>query len=317
MTRLLITRTLGIVGTLLVLSVVIFAATELLPGDAVSRVAGPQADPVQRALVAERLGLDRPAIERYVDWVGSAFGGDLGTSLTGRRPVAEIVGDRLGNSLLLAAAVYLPLIPLAVLLGTAAGLGSVGGRRGRLIDRVISFGTLAVLGVPEFLIAGLLLAVFAVWLHLFPPVSMASIGGSVLDTPEILVLPALSLLIVSLGAVIRLVRARAADVATSPYVESARLAGVRGPALVLRHVMPAVLGPAVQLIAVGFGTVVGGAVVVETLFDYPGIGNELQNAVASRDVPVVQGIALTLGAVTLIAVLAGDLVGRALDGVRR
>ncbi|MQA07846.1 MAG: ABC transporter permease subunit [Pseudonocardiaceae bacterium] len=301
------------VATLAVLSVVIFAGTELLPGDAVSAVAGQHASPAQRAEVRTQLGLDRPAPQRYLEWIGGALHGDLGPSYTGGRPVTDVITERLGNSVLLALAVYLLLIPLSLTLGTIAGLGSASGRRGRRADRVILVATVSMLGVPEFLTGGLLLAVFAVWLGWLPAVSIAPIGGSVLDDPQALLLPVASLLVVSLGAATRLVRAGVANVAGSPYLEAARLAGVRGPKLVLRHVLPAALGPATQVISIGLGTIVGGAVVVETLFDYPGIGNELQSAVAGRDVPLVQGIALTLAAVTLVALLLGDIVARALD----
>jgi peptide/nickel transport system permease protein len=311
--RFLLSRIAGIAVTLAVLSAVIFAATELLPGDAVSAVAGPRADAAQRVQVRAELGLDRPAAQRYLEWVGGAVRGDLGTTFTGRRPVTEVVADRIGNSMVLALAVFALLVPLALTLGTIAGLGSAGGPPGRRADRIISLVTLSTLGMPEFLAAGLLLAVFAVWLGWFPAVSLVPIGGSVTAHPEVLVLPVVSLLVVTLGAVTRLVRAGVADVAVSPYVEAARLAGVRGPTLVVRHVLPAALGPAVQILAVGLGTIVGGAIVVETLFDYPGIGKELQSAVAGRDVPLVQGITLTLATVTLLALFVGDLVGRVLD----
>jgi peptide/nickel transport system permease protein len=297
---------------LAVLAVLIFMATEVLPGDATGALAGPSATEQQRAELRHQLGLDKPAAVRFGDWVAGAVTGDLGKSMAGRRPITDVLAERLPNSLLLTVSALLLATPLAIGLGLAAGL-----RAGRGTDRVVSASMLVVAGLPEFLTVVALTGVFATWLGLVPQVSLAPLGGRPWDAPQVLVLPVLSLMLIGLAATTRLVRATAAEVASAPYVEAARLAGVSGLRLALRHVLPNSLGPAVQVVAVMFGGLTGGAVVVETIFSYPGVGFELQQAVANRDVPMVQGLALALSAVSLAVLLVGDLVAAALDPRRR
>lgn len=306
-------RLAGAVLALAALSVLVFAATEVLPGDAAAAVAGPNPTVGQLAAVRAELGLDQPAAVRYLDWVGGALTGDLGTAYVGGRPVAEVLGDRLPNSLLLTGLVYALVVPVATLLGVAAGFSAMSTRRsGRVLDRVVSTGTVGAVGVPEFVLAGLLLAVLATGLGLVPEVGLVPIGGSPLDVPEILVLPVLSLMVLVTAGATRLIRAGVADVLATPHIEAARLAGMTGWRLAARYVLPNALGPAMQALALGVGSVTGGAVVVESIFNYPGVGNELAAAVAARDLPLVQGIALTLCAVSLLALLAGDVLGRLL-----
>jgi peptide/nickel transport system permease protein len=185
-------------------------------------------------------------------------------------------------------------------------------RAGRAADRAVSTGTLVLASLPEFVVAGLLLTVLAGWLGWLPAVSLVPLRSTPLAAPQVLVLPVLSLLLVALAPVTRMLRASVADVAASAYVEAARLRGVRGPRLVLRHVLPAAAAPATQALVLGASSLIGGAVVVESVFGYPGIGSELVTAVGNRDLPLVQGIALTLCAIAVLLVLLGDLVVRAL-----
>ena len=221
-----------------------------------------------------------------------------------------MLGARLPNSLLLAGLTLALTVPLAVLLGLSAGL-----RAGGNGDRLVSTLAQVAAGVPEFVSAALLIAVLSVRLDLLPRVSLVPLGGTPLDAPRSLVLPVLTLTAVGSATAIRLIRVSAADVAASPYVEAARLNGVRGARLALRHVLPNAVGPAVQALTLTTGVLVGGAVVVESVFDYPGIGRELQRAVAARDIPMVQGIATALAAVMLLILLLGDICGRLLDPV--
>lgn len=306
--RFLLGRLLGAALVLAVLSALIFAATEVLPGDAVGVIAGADATAEERARIRETLGLDRPPWERYFDWTGTALSGDLGTAFVGGRAVSDVLADRLPNSLLVVGLALGLMVPGAISLGLWAGL-----RVGQSTDRVVSTATLICIGIPEFLTAALFVAVLATGLGLVPEVSLVPLGGSPLDAPETLILPVLSLSVVGLALASRLIRAAAADVASSPYVEAARLNGVHGVRLALRHVLPNAVGPAVQVFAVVVGGLVGGAVVVETIFNYPGIGLELQQAVARRDVPLVQGLVLALSAVALVVLLVGDVARRLLD----
>ncbi|CAC17495.1 MULTISPECIES: ABC transporter permease [Streptomyces] len=291
---------------LVLLSAAVFAATAVLPGDAVSAVAGVDASETQRAEVRAELGLDRPAVQRYADWAAGAVRGDLGRGFVGERPVADVLTTRLPNSLLLAGLTLAVTAPLATLLGLWTGL------RGGVADRVVSTSAQILAAVPEFVVAALLVAVLAVWLEVLPRVSVIPLGGTPLDVPDALVLPVLTLSAVGLAVATRLLRASVADTAARPYCEAARLNGVRGVRLAVRHILPNAAGPAVQALTLTTGALVGSAVVVENVFDYPGIGRELQLAVAARDVPMVQGIATALVAVMLAVLLLGDVCARLL-----
>ncbi len=290
------------------LSVVIFAATEVLPGDAVTAVVGPDATVEQRDRARLELGLDRPVLDRYFDWAGAAVLGDLGTAYVGGRPVGDVIADRLPNSVLLGALALALAIPAGVVVGVLAGA-----RPGKRLDRFLSTGSLLAIGIPEFVTAGLLLAILAIGLDLVPPVSLVPLGGGPLDAPTIVVLPVLSLAILPAAAAARLIRASVADTMSSPYVETARLNGIRHSQLLRRHVLPNSLGPAIQVLGLAVGAIIGGAIVVEALFSYPGIGAELSSAVGTRDLPLVQGIALVLAAITLLSLLLTDIAGRLLD----
>lgn len=310
--RFLAGRLAGAVLVLAALSVLVFAATEVLPGDASGGLAGPTASDVDRERIRTGLGLDRPPVERYLGWVSGIVRGDLGTTFVGGRPVVDVLGERFPNSLLLAGLAVAVIVPVSVVLGLLAGMAA-----GRPPDRWVSTATLVVVAVPEFLTAALLAAVFGRWLGLLPAVSLVPLGGSPLDVPAILVLPVLAMSGVGLGLATRLIRSAAAEVVASPYVEAARLGGVRGIRLAVRHVLPNAVGPAVQTFATVTGALVGGAVVVETAFGYPGVGLELQQAVARRDLPLVQGLTMVLCATVLLALLAGDVVARLTDGPDR
>ncbi|MFJ4439340.1 ABC transporter permease [Streptomyces sp. NPDC088923] len=302
-------RRAGWAAVLLVLVTgLVFAATAALPGDAVSAVAGTDASPTERAAVRHSLGLDRPVAERYARWAGKAVRGDLGTGFVGHRPVTRVLAERLPASLLLAGLTLLLVVPCALVLGLWAGL-----RRGRAPDRLVSLVALTAASVPEFVTAALLIAVFSVGLGLLPRVVLVPLGGSPFQAPSGLVLPVLTLAGAGLATATRLVRTAVAEVDRSAYIEAARLDGVRGARLALRHVLPNALGPAVQGLALTTSGLVGGAVVVESVFDYPGIGRELQQAVAARDVPMVLGITTALAAVVLLLLLLGDVLARLLD----
>lgn len=304
-----VVRRLGLAAlTLVALSGVIFTATEILPGDPAAVVAGPDATPEQRDRVRTSLGLDRPAPERYLEWVGGALRADLGQAFIGGRPVTDVVARRLPNSLILGGLALSLAIPVGTLIGAMAG-----SRPGGTRDRLLSTASLLAVGIPEFVTAGLLLAVLGLWLSLVPTVSVMPLGGGPLDTPSILLLPALSLAVLPGAAVARLVRAAVADTMASAPVEAARLNGVSGLRLLCHHVLPTCLGPTVQLLGLAVGALVGGAIVVEELFAYPGIGAELQGAVANKDLPMIQGLALVLAALTLLGLLTGDLLARLLD----
>ncbi|WP_269854829.1 ABC transporter permease [Streptomyces sp. RPT161] len=299
-------------GTLLAASVLVFAATTLAPGDAAAARLGGRAGPKQIAQLRHSLGLDQPAWVRYGHWLWHALHGDLGTSYASGRPVSGLIAERAGNSLLLGAVAAALLVPIAIGLGLWAGI-----RAGRAADRVVSTATLTLVSMPEFVIGTLLVLLFAVGLGWLPSVSVPSAGHSVLTQPQILVLPVLTLLSVSLAQNVRLVRAGVIAANASDAARTARLGGVPEHRVVLRWVLPAAVVPAVPVLARYLAYLLGGTLVAETLFGYPGLAAALVDATAARDVPVVQGVTLLVAAVTVTLNLLADLLAAALNPAAR
>ena len=303
------TRLVTCAVTLLVLTFAVFWATEVLPGDAAGVLSGPEATAAERAAVRTSLGLDLPPLVRYGSWVAGALSGDLGTSMVSGRPVSEIVTGRLVASLTLLVPAAAVITVVAGVLGVLAGLGA-GGR----VDRVLSSLTLALIGTPDFLIATALVFVFAVRLPIFPAVGIVPAGQTLWQHPELVALPSLALALGGFGSTMRLLRAAVAQAVEAPYAEFARVNGLRGPAYV-RTIVTNAAGPAIQSFTVMVAGLLGGGIVVETLFNVPGMGLELTRAVGYRDVPLVQGLSLVFGAVALIILLAGDVAARLLHQV--
>lgn len=291
------------VATLFVASLVIFATTSLLPGDAAVAALGKQARPEVVELVRHRLGLDKPAPERYVDWLGGVLHGDLGHSVSTGTPVGTLIGDRIVNSTVLALVTALLLVPLSLTLGAL-----IGSRPGSLVDRLVMAPALVAISLPEFVVGTVLVLVVALHLGWLPPVSLIASGASPLQTPDRLVLPVLTLLAASLAQTVRLVRAGVIEVGGSEYVQMARLKGVSGMRLMRRHVLRNALVPSIQVLALALQWLVGGIVVTELVFAYPGIGSALVQAVAARDLPVVQAITLFIAAVYVALNLIADLL---------
>ncbi|QWB22530.1 ABC transporter permease [Streptomyces koelreuteriae] len=293
--------TLGLVQTVAVV-LLVFTLTEALPGDAAVALAGDQPDPARIAAIREAMDLDQPAHERLLSWAAGLSHGDFGTSLTSGRPVADYITDGFGPSLLLAALTVALLVPLGFGLGVLAAH-----HEGRLIDRLISSVTLAVYAVPEFALGVLLVTVVALKLAWLPPTAVGY-GTDLLGHPAVLVLPVLVLLSRPVCSLSRLVRAGMVDALASPYTAHARRYGVPGARVRYAHALPNALAPAAQQLARTVDWLLCGVIVVEALFVIPGLGTVLLNAVAERDVPVVQGLAVVFGVLTVVLNLGADLV---------
>jgi len=296
-------------ATLFVVSILVFAGTEVLPGDAASAVLGRTASPEQLAEMQRLMGLDRPWPERHLDWLGGVLTGDLGNSAAGyaaggESPIWNEISPKIGNSLILAGITALVMVPLALVLGVFAAM-----RAGRPADHAISISSLAVISLPEFIIGSLLILFFFSWLDVLPPVSLIAPGTSPLAKPDALVLPVLTLLGASLAASIRMVRAGMVETLNAEYVTMARLNGLGERAVVVRYALRNALGPSVQVFAQNIQYLVGGIVVTEYLFNYPGLGKELVDAVAIRDVREVQSVALLVAAFYLFLNIVADLLG--------
>lgn len=280
----------------------VFALTEALPGDAAVSLAGDQPDPARIEAIREAMELDRPAWERLADWTAGLLHGDLGTSLASGRPVAQYIADGFGPTLVLAALTVALLVPAGV------GLGVLAARHeGRFADRLISSVTLGVYAVPEFALGVLLVTVFALRLGWLPPTAVGY-GTDLLGHPAALVLPVLVLLSRPVCSLARLVRAGMIEALASPYVAQARRYGVPGVRVRYAHALPNAAAPAAQQLARTVDWLLCGVIVVEALFVIPGLGTVLLGAVAERDVPVVQGLAVVFGVLTVVLNLGADLV---------
>lgn len=294
------------VGQTAALVVLIFALTEALPGDAAVALAGDQPDPERIARIRESMGLDRSAAERLLDWCGALARGDLGTSLISGRPVTDLLADGFGPTLTLAGVTAILLVPLSV------GLGVLAARReGGPLDRTVSALTSAVHAVPEFALGVLLTTLFALRLGWLPPTAVGT-GGDLWAYPAVLVLPVLVLLSRPVCTISRLVRAGMIDAMASSYVAHARRQGLSAARVRWTHALPNALAPAGQQLARTCDWLLSGVIVVEALFVIPGLGTVLIDAVAARDIPVVQGLAVVFGVVTVVVNLGADLVTRRL-----
>ncbi|MEU6880333.1 ABC transporter permease [Streptomyces sp. NPDC046712] len=280
----------------------VFALTEALPGDAAVALAGDQPDPERIAAIREAMHLDRPAHERLADWAAGLLHGDFGTSLVSGRPVTSYIADGFGPTLTLAALTVVLLLPVGV------GLGVLAARHeGRLVDRLVSSVTLGVYAVPEFAFGVLLVTVFALRLGWLPPTAVGY-GTDLLAHPAALVLPVLVLLSRPVCSLARLVRAGMIDALAAPYATHAHRYGIPGARVRYAHALPNAVAPAAQQLARTIDWLLCGVVVVEALYVIPGLGTVLMNAVAERDVPVVQGLAVVFGFTTVVLNLGADLV---------
>ncbi len=302
-------RILGALLALLAASILIFLALQVLPGNAASAVLGRNATPQAVSLLEHQMHLDQPITTRYLNWLGGFVHGDLGNSSVAlaqgakSAPIWHLISGPLKNSVILAAITAILMIPLSLGLGVLAAV-----RSGKPTDHAISLGSLVAISMPEFVIASLLVAVFFVGLHWLPPVAIVAPGASPLDQPNRLVLPVVTLLLASLAAGIRMVRAGMVEVLQTEYVQAARLNGLSERRVLWRYGLRNGLAPSVQVLAQNLQYLIGGIIVVEAVFGYPGIGSLLVEAVQNRDATVVQSVAMLIAVAYVLINLLADLL---------
>jgi peptide/nickel transport system permease protein len=306
--RFLVRRLAAALGTLLVVSMLVFTGTEVLPGDAASAVLGKTATPAEVAQLRQDMGLERSIPVRYLDWLSGFARGDLGDSAAGYAagaplPIWDQIRPRLVATLWLAGITALLMIPLSLLLGVVAARHA-----GRPADVAISIASLAIVSLPEFVIGSLLILVLFSWLDALPPVALLAPGESPLSHLRLLVLPVLTLLGATLAASVRMTRAGMIQALRSEFAEMARLNGFPERRVVWRHALRNALAPSVQVFAQNLQYLIGGVIVVEYLFGYPGLGKELVDSVAIRDVRAVQSIALLIAVAVVGLNLLADLL---------
>ncbi len=293
---------LGLV-TMWVVSLLVFASTEILPGDVAESILGKEAPDDVVSAMRERLGLNRPAYVRYWDWFSGLFVGNLGVSLGSGREISELIDDRLWNTVRLASVTAIIAVPLAVILGLISAM-----RAGTFMDRSISIGTLCMISLPEFFVAALLVYIFAVKLQWLPALPSVSPDQSIWSSLSSMALPIMTLTFAVLAHMARMTRNAVINVLSSAYVEMALLKGIPNWRIILFHAFPNALSPIINVIALNLAYLVAGVVIVETAFSYPGLARLMVDGVATRDIPLVQACGMIFCATYVSLNLLADIL---------
>lgn len=300
--RLLVGRIAMAVVSLLVVSAIVFAITAVLPGDAAEAQLGQEATAESLAALRQQMGLDVPAPVRYWRWLHGLLTGQPGMSIVSGAPVADMIASRLPNSLLLAGITAAISVPVALALGIASAMW-----RGSWFDRMASSGAVAVVSVPEFLVATLAVLIFAVQLRWLPALSSASSIDSAGQMLRVFAMPVLTLCCVTVAQMMRMTRAAIVDQLKAPYIEMVQLKGASPTRMVLAHALPNAIGPIANAVALSLSYLLGGVIIVESIFNYPGIASLMVDGVSQRDMPLVQTCAMLFCAVYLLLVTLADL----------
>jgi len=288
--------------TLLAASVLIFAGTEVLPGDLASAILTNSATPENLAAMRKELGLERPAPQRYVEWLEGVVQGDFGHSLTNKRDVIDELKPRLENTFFLAAYAALIAVPLAVGLGLMAAI-----RQGGVYDRSVNVFTLMTISVPEYFLGYLMIKYVAVDLGWFPSLANVTPDTPILDRVYLTFLPMLNLVLVVVAHMMRLTRASVLAIMASPYIEMAILKGLPKWRIVVQHAFPNALAPVINVIALNLAYLIVGVVIVENVFNYPGLGTLMVDRVSKHDVPMVQACGLIFAGTFILLNIIADI----------
>ena len=276
---------------------------EVLPGDLADSILGQGATPETVKVFRTELGLDKPAYLRYLDWLGGIITGDLGVSLASKREISELVGIRLTNTIFLGGFAAAIAVPLSLFLGILAALF-----RNSFYDRAINTFTLTTISFPEFFVSYILILFFAIKLGWFPGISNISTELSFGEKLYRSLLPAATLTLVVVAHMMRMTRAAIINLLASPYIEMARLKGIKPMRIILRHALPNALAPIVNVIALNLAYLVVGVVIVEVVFVYPGLGQLMVDSVSKRDIPVVQACSMIFASVYILLNLLADII---------
>ncbi|WP_128293734.1 ABC transporter permease [Afifella aestuarii] len=300
----LIIRRIGIMlVSLVIVAFAVFAATELLPGDVAQILLGQSATPEAVAGLRKAMHLDQPAVLRFVHWLAGLVTGDFGRSYANNRDVAELISGRLVNSLKLGAVTTFFSVPLSLFLGVTAAMF-----RGSFYDRLVSVFTVTVISVPEFMVATLAVLIFAVYLGWLPALSFANEVQGLGELLRVYAMPVITLSFVVSAQMIRMTRAAVIDTINTPYVEMALLKGATRRRMVMRHALPNALGPIANAMALSLSYLLGGVIIVETIFNYPGVAKLMVDAVATRDLPLIQTCAMLFCLSYLLLILIADVI---------
>jgi peptide/nickel transport system permease protein len=294
--------------TLFLVSLIVFMGVEALPGDTATSYLGQSATPESLAALREEFGLNAPIHQRYLDWLGGVLKGDLGDSMAKRKPVTELIKPRFRNTVVLTAAAALLGIPLAIVLGVIAGL-----MRDKWPDVFVSTTSIVGMTLPGFITATVLIYVFSIRLEWFPAITLVPTDVPVFELLPNIVLPIITLTLIMVAHILRLVRTNMIDVLTSDYVQMARLKGVPYWQIVFKHALPNAMLPTINVVALTLAWLLGGVAIIETVFNYPGIGKLMINAITDRDLALVQGIAVILAVIYISLNLIADMLSMVLN----
>lgn len=300
--RLVVLRLIQALFTLLAISFLLFLTLEVLPGDVASRVLGREATEASLAVVRERLRLDLPPLERYGIWLGGVLRGEFGTSLVSGRPVLDILAPRVANTLFLSVYAFLLYLPLALIPATVQAIW-----RNRAPDHILSVVTLVLLSIPDFLLATLFLLAFAMTLNWFPAMAIVDQSTGFWGMVRATTMPALTLAIVMAVYAVRMLRDSLIEVLRADHIRMAELRGLPVRRIVWRHALPNALAPTLNVTALNLAYLVGGVVVVEKVFSYPGFGSLLVDMLQLRDLPVIEATVLLAATVYIVANLIADI----------
>ena len=289
--------------TIIVISIFIFVGVEALPGDLATAILGKAATPETVAAFRRELKLDLPPHVRYFSWLGDFLRGELGTSLSNRRPVAGLIGWRFANTMFLAGSAAVIAVPLSIILGILAAL-----YRNSLFDRTISMVTLSAISFPEFFVAYILIGLLSVQLAIFPSISNINDQMPFWEKIYAIVLPCLTLTLVVVAHMMRQTRAAIINILSSAFIEMARLKGLKRMRIIVLHAFPNALSPVINVVAINLAYLVVGVIIVEVVFVYPGLGQLLVDSVFARDLPVVQASGLVFAVVYVGLNLAADVL---------
>jgi len=297
-------RLLLMVPTLVLVSILVFALSEILPGDLGRFILGPYASQSAVTQLDHKLGFDKPIYVRYFEWAGHFVTGHWGTSYQYTNlSVFSIVEHALGNSLLLAGFALVIIVPTSIAVGVFAGL-----RRDSLLDRIITVSSLSMTVIPEFVSGVILIVIFAVELNWLPASATPPVGSPFVDRFYYLILPAIPLMLLELGYIARMARAGTVQVLNQPYIRTATLKGLPQRRVVFSHVLRNALVPTVTVIGSQVGWLIGGLVVIETVFVYPGIGNYTVHAALNHDQPLLEACVLVIAVIYMVSNLVADVV---------
>lgn len=288
--------------TLLLVSAFIFFILEILPGDVATRILGRDATPESLQVLREQLGLDQPALTRYLHWLGGLLTGDLGQSLVSSRSVSEVLAPRIFNTLALSVYAFLLYLPLTVIPAVIQAL-----TRDKAADHALSVMTLVLLSLPDFLLGTILLLAFVLWIPVLPAISLVDETSSFGEYMRAMTLPAATLAIVMAVYAVRMLRDNLIEVLDSDYVRMAELKGLSRSRVLLRHALPNALVPTLNVTALNLAYLIGGVVVVEKVFSYPGFGTLLVDSLQLRDLPVIEATVMIAALVYVTANLVADI----------